>query len=169
MEQLNKSIEARLQVLKFTNAQTSGAVERQDYASVERLRNTLARNVAEIHNPKVRVQELRFEAEQEEGETLIWNTDLETKLGVFGKSIDDLDVKIKNLRTAANGARVPYLWHKRVRPSQDGQYAQDQKTRETHCRNNALRMDHDVTWKRANSYQLVPNKSSFTIKSRSSS
>lgn len=136
---------------------------------MERLGNTLGKNVEEVHDLKVRVQELGFEAGHDEEEILNWSTDLETKLGVFGKSIDDLDVKIKNLRTAANGARVPYLWHKRVRPSQDGQYAQDQKTRETHCRNNALRMDHDVTWKRANSYQLVPNKSSFTIKSRSSS
>lgn len=64
MEQLNKSIEARLQVLKFTNAQTSGAVERQDYASVERLRNTLANNVEEIRDLKVRVQQLRFEADK---------------------------------------------------------------------------------------------------------
>lgn len=62
---------------------------------MERLGNTLGKNVEEVHDLKVRVQELGFEAGHDEEEILNWSTDLETKLGVFGKSIDDLDVKIK--------------------------------------------------------------------------
>ena len=77
MEELNKSIEAKLQLLKFTNAQTSDTVEKQNHASVERLRNTLAKKVGEVHDLKVRIQELRFEAENDEKEILTWSADLE--------------------------------------------------------------------------------------------
>ena len=67
--------------------------------------------------------------------------------------------------SAAHRAGAPHPCHKRVRPSQDGElaqdrktaqenkkrthgeHAQDRKTRETHRRINASRMDHDVTWK----------------------
>ena len=64
--------------------QTSDAAENQNYVSVERLGNTLAKNVEEVHDLKARVQELGFEAGHDEGEILNWSTDIETKLGVFG-------------------------------------------------------------------------------------
>ena len=101
MEQLNKSIEAKLQLCNFRNAQTSSMVEKQDDPSVERLRNTLAKKVENVHNLKVSVQELRFEAGHKEGEILTWSADLETKLdvGVVGKDIDSLDVTIKEPET----------------------------------------------------------------------
>lgn len=51
---------------------------------MERLGNTLAKNVEEVHDLKARVQELGFEAGHDEGEILNWSTDIETKLGVFG-------------------------------------------------------------------------------------
>ena len=64
--------------------QTSDAAENQNYVSVERLGNTLAKNVEEVHGLKVRVQELGFEAGRDDGKILFWRTDLQTKLGVFG-------------------------------------------------------------------------------------
>lgn len=67
MKQFNKLVKAKLQLLKFTNAQTSDAVEKEDNASAERLRNTLAKKAGEVHE----VQELRFEVGHEEGEILI--------------------------------------------------------------------------------------------------
>lgn len=57
---------------------------------MERLRNTLAKKVEEVRSGT------------RKGETLIWNTDLETKLSVFGKAIDALDVTIKGFKTAAH-------------------------------------------------------------------
>ena len=71
VKQFNKLVKAKLQLLKFTNAQTSDAVEKEDNASAERLRNTLAKKAGEVHELKVRVQELRFEVGHEEGEILI--------------------------------------------------------------------------------------------------
>lgn len=104
MEELNKSIEAKLQLLKFTNAQTSDTVEKQNHASVERLRNTLAKKVEEVHDLKVRIQELRFEAGNDEKEILTWSADLEASPHVFEKAIDSLDVAIKEFKSAAHGA-----------------------------------------------------------------
>ena len=98
MEQLN-SVKAKLQLLKFANAQTSGAVE-----FGERLKNTLAKNVEEVHHLKVKVEELRFEGGHEDGEIQTWTANLKTKLGVFGKAIEGLDVTINEFKTAAHGA-----------------------------------------------------------------
>ena len=68
MEQLNTSIEAKLQLLKFTNAETPGVVEKQDNASVEGLRNTKSKKVAEVRDLKVRgIQVLRFALGYEKG------------------------------------------------------------------------------------------------------
>ena len=50
--------------------QTSDAAENQNYASVERLGNTVGKNVEEVHDLKVRVQELGFEAGHDEEEIL---------------------------------------------------------------------------------------------------
>ena len=93
MEELNKSIKARQQLLEFTNAQTSDAVEKQNHASVERLRK-----VEEVH------KELRLEAGHDEKEILTWNADLEARLHVFENAIDSLDVAIKEFKSAAHGA-----------------------------------------------------------------
>ena len=46
---------------------------------MERLRNTLAKKVEEVHDPKVRVQGVGFEARHGKGEILAWSTDLETE------------------------------------------------------------------------------------------
>ena len=83
MEKLKKSIEAKLQLL---NAQTSGAVEKQDYTSLERLRKT----------PSKKVEEVREVGYEEKG-ILTWSADLETKLGVLGKAIGGLKVSVYSL------------------------------------------------------------------------
>ncbi|XP_068707690.1 uncharacterized protein [Montipora foliosa] len=101
MEDLYKSIEAKLQLLTFTNGQTSDAVKKENFASVERLKTTLAKKVDEVHDLKVRVQELRFEEGDDGEEILKWSTDLEEKLSVFEKAIDNLGSKIKTFRSAA--------------------------------------------------------------------
>ena len=98
MEELNKSIKARQQLLEFTNAQTSDAVEKQNRASVERLRNTLSKKVEEVH------KELRLKAGTDEKEVLTWSAYLEARLHVFEKAIDSLDVAIKEFKSAAHGA-----------------------------------------------------------------
>lgn len=64
---------------------------------MERLRNTLAKKVEEIRGLRVEVRS----GTRRRGNSNL-NTDLETKLSVFGKAIDALDVTIKGFKTAAH-------------------------------------------------------------------
>ena len=82
------------------NGQTSDSVQKENFAPVERLKNTLAKKVDEVHDLKVRIQELRFEEGDDGEEILKWTTDLEEKLSVFEKAIDNLGSKIKTFRSA---------------------------------------------------------------------
>ena len=60
-EQLTKAIDAKLQLLKLTQDQTTSAIEKKNITSVERLRNTLKKKVEEVHDFKTTVQEMMFE------------------------------------------------------------------------------------------------------------
>ena len=62
---------------------------------MERLRNTLAKKVEEVHDIKVSVLELRFEAGEKEDEIQLWSTKLDEDVGVFETTIVDLDARVK--------------------------------------------------------------------------
>ena len=80
----------------------SKQLDRECYLrSIERLRNTLAMKVEKVHDLKVKVQELRFEAGHQEDEILLWNSKLEGDVGVFEMSVNDLDARIKELKSAS--------------------------------------------------------------------
>lgn len=70
VEQLTKAIDAKLQLLKLTQGQTTSAIEKKNITSVERLRNTLKKKVEEVHDLKTTVQEMMFEAGKKEEEIL---------------------------------------------------------------------------------------------------
>ena len=99
VEQLYKTIEAKLQLLKFTRSQTDTTIENGNLTSMERLRSTLAKKVEEVH--EVRVQELRFEAGNNEHEIQLSSTKLEEDVGVFEMAIVDLDAKVKEFKSAS--------------------------------------------------------------------
>ena len=82
-------------LLNFTCSQASSATENGNLTSVERLRNTLAMKVEEVHDLKVKVQELQFGAGNQEDKILLWNTKLEGDVGVFEMAVNDLDARIK--------------------------------------------------------------------------
>ena len=68
---------------------------------MERLRNTLAMKVEEVHDLKVKVHELRFGGGNKEDEILLWNTKLEGDIGVFKMAVNDLDARIKELKSVS--------------------------------------------------------------------
>ena len=76
IEDLNKTMDAKLHLVKFTCSQASSATENANLRSMERLRNSLAMKVEKVHDLKVKVQELRFEAGHQEDEILLWNSKL---------------------------------------------------------------------------------------------
>ena len=74
VELLYKTIESKLQLLKFTRSQTDTAIENGNGASTERLRNTKkAKKVEDVHDINVRVQELRFKVRNNEDEIQLWS------------------------------------------------------------------------------------------------
>ena len=68
---------------------------------MKRLRNTLATKVEEVHDLKVKVQGLRFGAGHQEDEILLWNSKLGGDVGVFEMAVNDLDTRIKELKSAS--------------------------------------------------------------------
>lgn len=60
IERLYKTIDAKLQLLKFTRSQTDSAIENGNFTAMERLLNTLAKKVEEVRDIKVSVLELRL-------------------------------------------------------------------------------------------------------------
>lgn len=101
IEQLYKTIDAKLQLLKFTRSQTDSAIENGNFTAIERLRNTLAKKVEEVHDIKVSVLELRFEAGEKEDEIQLWSTKLDEDMGVFETTIVDLDARVKQSKSAS--------------------------------------------------------------------
>ena len=58
------------EILKITMEQSIIAIEKKNIASVDRLCNTLKKNVDEVHDLKITVQENRFEAEEDKADIL---------------------------------------------------------------------------------------------------
>ena len=68
---------------------------------MERLRNTLAKKVEELHDIKVSELELRFEAGEKEDEIQLWSTRLDEDVGVFETTIVDLDARVKQSKSTS--------------------------------------------------------------------
>ena len=58
------------EILKIKMEQSIIAIEKKNIASVDRLCNTLKKNVDEVHDLKITVQENRFEAEEDKADIL---------------------------------------------------------------------------------------------------
>ena len=100
LDDLQKAIDTKLQLLKFTHEQTPKAIEKANVTSLERKRKTLTSKVEEVHDLKVRTQELRIETGDKEDDILDWSVKLEECVTVFEKGISDLDEAIKELKKA---------------------------------------------------------------------
>jgi len=101
VKEIYKAIDVKLNLLKFTHSQANSATENENLTAMERLRNTLATKVEEVHNLKVEAQELRFEAGNSEDEILTWNAKLEERVGVFEMAVNDLGARIKEIKNAS--------------------------------------------------------------------
>ena len=98
IDQLTKAINAKLQTLKLTQGQAITAIENKAVISMERMQNVLKKKVEEVHDLKTEMQELMFEAEKEEHEIVEQSTEIEERVSVFEKTIDQLDVTIKECK-----------------------------------------------------------------------
>ena len=64
-ERLSKAMDAKLEILKITMGQLVTTIEKKNITSADRLRDTLKKEVDEVHNLKINVQENSFEAEED--------------------------------------------------------------------------------------------------------
>ena len=101
IEDLNKTNDAKLHLLRLTRSQASSGTENGNLTSMERLRSPLAMKVEDVYGLKVKVQELRFLGGYQGDEILLWNTKLEGDVGVFEMAVNDLDARIKELKSAS--------------------------------------------------------------------
>ena len=81
------------------------AIEKKNIASAERLCNTLKKNVDEVHDLKITVQENRFEAEEDKEGILEWSAQIEEGVGEFEKAINDIELAVKEFRSRSKGRR----------------------------------------------------------------
>ena len=93
------------EILKITMEQSIIAIEKKNIASADRLCNTLKKNVDEVQDVKITVQENRFEAEEDKESILEWGAQIEERVGEFEKAINDIELAIKELGSRSKGRR----------------------------------------------------------------
>ena len=98
MESIEKAINAKLKLLEFTSEQGHEAAETGDLTPLERKRKTLETKVEEIHELKVKAQELKFEQGDEVDAIRQWSAQLEERVAVYEKAIVDLSLASKSAR-----------------------------------------------------------------------
>ena len=93
------------EILKITMEPSIIAIEKKNIASVDRLCNTLKKNVDEVHDLKITVHENRFEAEEDKEGILEWSAQIEEGVGEFEKTINDIELAVKEFRSRSRGRR----------------------------------------------------------------
>ena len=93
------------EILTITIEQSIIAIEKKNIASVDRLCNTLKKNVDEVHDLKITVQENRFEAEEDKEGILEWSAQIEEGVGEFEKAINDIELAVREFRSRSKGRR----------------------------------------------------------------
>ena len=80
IEQLNKNIETKLRLIKFTQEQAEKSLESKNVLSITRQIKTLTAKVSEVHEIKVKIQELKLGKGENIEDILTWNYDVENTL-----------------------------------------------------------------------------------------
>ena len=93
------------EILKIIMEQSIITIEKKNIASVDRLCNTLRKNVGEVHDLRITVQENRFEAEEDKVDILEWGVQIEEGVGEFEKAINDIKLAVKEFRSRSKGRR----------------------------------------------------------------
>ena len=101
MEKLNKATEIKIQLLKITNEATVKILESRRFAAIERQRKTLETKLKleEVHELKVKMQELKLEKGEELDEIREWSSTIEGKLVDFEGAISELKRLEKEIKS----------------------------------------------------------------------
>ncbi|CAB4044395.1 Hypothetical predicted protein, partial [Paramuricea clavata] len=97
IENLSKNIETKLRFIKFTQEQAVKSVETNNVLAMERQIKTLTTKVGEVHDIKVKIQELKIEKGENIEDLQTWDAALEDKLFAIEEQIADLDNSLKRI------------------------------------------------------------------------
>ena len=101
IENLSKNIETKLRLIKFTQEQAEKSVETNKVLAMGRQIKTLTTKVGEVHEIKVKIQELKIEKGENIEDIQTWNAALEDKLFAIEAQIADLDNSLKRINQKA--------------------------------------------------------------------
>ena len=97
MEELVKTLETKIQLLKLTRDDTAGVLAKRKLSALERQHKTLQFLLDEVHDVKLRVQEKKL-AETSAEEVKTWTTEIQTSLEPFEDAITEIEQAIKDLK-----------------------------------------------------------------------
>ena len=97
MEELVKTLETKIQLLKLTRDDTPGVLAKGKLSALECQQKTLQSILDEVHDVKLCVQEKKL-AETSAEEVKTWTTVIQTSLEPFEDAIMEIEQTIKNLR-----------------------------------------------------------------------
>jgi uncharacterized protein (DUF2344 family) len=95
--QIMESIETKLRLIKFTQEQAEKLVETNNVLAMGWQIKTLTTKVGEVHDIKVKIQELKIEKGENIEDIQTWNAALEDKLFAIETQISDLDNSLKRI------------------------------------------------------------------------
>ena len=105
IENLNKSIETKWKLIKFTEEQAENSLKTNNVLALRRQVNTLTTKVREVHEIKVKIQELKFENGEETKNIEEWNSKLENDLFKVEAHIAEIDNTLKRIDQKENEAK----------------------------------------------------------------
>ena len=97
IEQLNKNIETKLRLIKFTQEQAEKSLESKNVLAITRQIKTLTAKVSEVHE----IQELKLGKGENIEDIQTWNYDVENKLFAVEAQIAELDNSLKRINQMA--------------------------------------------------------------------
>ena len=101
IKQLNKNIETKLRLIKFTQEQAEKSLESKNVLAITRQIKTLTAKVSEVHEIKVKIQELKLGKGENIEDIQTWNYDVENKLFAVEAQIAELDNSLKRINQMA--------------------------------------------------------------------
>ena len=100
LETLSKSVETKLQMLKFTNEDVKQVLEGKHVPSMERKVKTLQGKIDEIHELQTIIQERRIEHGDDMESIRAWTTKIDGDVRVYEGTVSDLNRALKDLQKA---------------------------------------------------------------------
>ena len=100
LETLSKSVETKLQMLKFTNEDVKQVLEGKHVPSTERKVKTLQGKIDEIHELQTIIQERRIKHGDDMESIRAWTTKIDGDCRVYEGTVSDLNRALKDLQKA---------------------------------------------------------------------